>query len=170
MKPAPFVGGTILYAMITFTCPSCQGKCQVGDEFNGRKMRCPKCGARVRHHKDGSVEILTVGAPPPAPSGAPAAPPPEAKHESTAVLAAVADKLLAQGEEKQNIWITWGIVGFLAAVLCVLGLTLGYPILAAAPPALALVAAFIWLYLRVQKRESALRSKEDGKTEPIPKP
>jgi len=168
--------------MITFTCPSCRGKCQVGDEFSGRKMRCPKCGARVRHHKDGSVEILTIGAPPPAPSGtghaeasalgadAKAAPPPDAKHESTAVLAAVADKLLSQGEEKQNIWITWGIVGFLAAVLCVLGLTFGSPVLAAAPPALALLAAFVWLYLRVQKREAALRSKDDGKTEPIPKP
>jgi hypothetical protein len=152
--------------MITFTCPSCQGKCQVGGEFAGRKMRCPKCGARVRHHKDGSVEILSVGAPP----GPSAAPAPEAKHESTAVLAAVADKFLAQGEEKQNIYITWGVVGFLAVVLLGVGVMIGSPVLAAAPPALALFAAFVWLYLRVQKREAALRTREDNKTEPITKP
>ncbi|HEX7899679.1 MAG TPA: hypothetical protein VF950_18055 [Planctomycetota bacterium] len=170
--------------MITFTCPSCQGKNQVGDEFAGRKMKCPKCGTRIRHHKDGPVEILTIGAPPPpsaaatepaAPAvGAPAA---EPLKESTAVLAAVADKLLSQGEGKQNTYIIWGVVGFLAVVLGGIGLMTGDKLLAVAPPAVALVAAFIWLFLRARKhaeieriRQAAKHGTKDGeKTEPIPK-
>ena len=181
--------------MITFTCPSCQGKNQVGDEFAGRKMKCPKCGTRIRHHKDGTVELLTVGAPPPPPppaaateAAAPAvaaplvagAAPPESLKESTAVLAAVADKLLSQGEAKQNTYIVWGVVAFLAVVLGGLGLMTGDMIFAVAPPAIALVAAFIWLALRVMKHNAAERIrhaakhgtkdvKDEGKTEPIPK-
>ena len=165
--------------MITFTCPSCQGKNQVGDEFAGRKMKCPKCGTRIRHHKDGTVELLTVGAPPPPPPPGAAAPAPEdAPHkESTAVLAAVADKLLSQGEGRQNTYIIWGLVGFLAVVLGGIGLMTGDMIFAVAPPAIALVAAFIWLFLRARKhaeieriRLAAKHGTKDGeKTEPIPK-
>lgn len=168
--------------MITFTCPSCQGKCQVGDEFAGRKMRCPKCGTRIRHHKDGTVELLTVGAPPPGQAIAPA-PTAGAEavaaplKESTAVLAAVADKFLSSGETKQNTYVIWGVVGFLVVVLSGIGLMIGEPILAAAPPALALVAAFVWLYSRKMKRDAVERVrhaakhgvKDEGKTEPLPK-
>ena|SRR5688572_7925133 len=186
--------------MITFTCPSCQGKNQVGDEFAGRKLKCPKCGTRIRHHKDGTVELLTIGAPPPPPSNAPApsagaqgspppvpAPPPAAAPEpipaekdSTAVLAVVANKLLSQGEAKQNTFVIWGVVAFLAVVLGGLGLMTGDMIFAVAPPALALVAAFIWLALRAKKRNDAEKIrlaakhgtkdvKDEGKTEPLPK-
>jgi hypothetical protein len=157
-------------------------------------MRCPKCGTRIRHHKDGTVELLTVGAPPPppAPSAAatePAAPSVEAAtapapgaeaaplKESTAVLAAVADKFLSSGEAKQNTYVIWGVIGFLVVVLSGIGLMISEPIVAAAPPALALVAAFVWLYMRKMKHDAAERVRQaakhglkDGeKTEPIPR-
>ena len=178
--------------MITFTCPACQGKCQVGDEFSGRKMRCPKCGTRIRHHGDGTIELLTVGQPPPAaaaaapapPAGPPAPAPAEPPKKETTVqiglVTEVAGKLLTQGEEKQNTFIVWAVVGFLAVALAAIGLLLGDPKLAVAPLALALGAAFVWLYLRARKRrERHAREKaahppkpavpDEGKTEPLPK-
>jgi hypothetical protein len=176
--------------VITFTCPSCSGKCQVADAMSGRKMKCPSCGTRIRHHADGTIEVLTVGAPPPAPAAAttaatalvpqtaatapvPAAPLPTTAKESSAVLAVVPDlanKLLSQGEAKQNTLLVWGLVGFLAVVLGGVGLILGSPILAVAPTAIAFVAAFAWLALRNRSRQAAyVRAGEESKTEPIAK-
>lgn len=157
--------------MISYTCPSCQGKNQAGDDFAGRKLKCPKCGCRVRHHKDGNVELLSVGTPPkpPAPGEAPPAAAAAPSKDSTAVLAAVADKFLTQGEGKQNTFVIWGIVAFLAVVLGGLGLMIGEPLVAVAPPAIALVAAFVWLFLRYKKHAAALKPRDDGKTEPIAK-
>jgi CHASE2 domain-containing sensor protein len=94
------------------------------------------------------------------------------------VLAVVANKLLSQGEAKQNTFVVWGIVAFLAVVLGGLGLMMSDRILAVAPPALALVAAFVWLALRAKKRNDAERLRQaakhgtkvdEGKTEPLPK-
>lgn len=47
--------------MINFNCPSCSTRCLVRDDFRGRKLRCPKCRARLMHHLDGTVEILSLG-------------------------------------------------------------------------------------------------------------
>ncbi len=149
----------------------------------GRKMKCPKCGTRIRHHADGNIELLTVGAspppaavpgaaPPPAPPAAgpdaPAAPP---VTESSAVLAVVPDlanKLLSQGEAKQNTIVIWGLIGFIAVVLGAVGFMLDSPVFAVAPTALALVGAFVWLSLRAkQHRTPKTRKDEDAKTEKI---
>ena len=70
--------------MISFQCPSCGVKCSLDEKFRGRKMRCPKCKTRVRHHEDGTIELLTIGkatsklGPPPLPppSAAPKPSPP----------------------------------------------------------------------------------------------
>ncbi len=160
--------------MIHFTCPSCSGKCQVGDELSGRKLKCPKCGTRIRHHADGNIELLTVGAPPPPPAASGAAPPPPpAVTESSAVLAVVPDlanKLLSQGEAKQNTIVVWGLIGFIAVVLGAVGLLLDSPIFAVTPTALALVGAFVWLSLRAKQRQAAkTRKDESAKTEKIAK-
>jgi hypothetical protein len=168
--------------VITFSCPSCQRKCQVGDEMKGRKMKCPACGARVRNHPDGSFELLSVGAaapgaPPPAPAPASGAPGPAADvpapKESSAVMAVIPDlagKLLSQGEEKQNTLLIWGLVAFLVVVLGGVGMILGNAVVTVAPAALALVAAFVWLTLRAKRRDAAYtKHREESKTEPIAK-
>lgn len=175
--------------VINFVCPSCQGKCSVGDEFAGRKMKCPKCRTRIRHHPGGQIELLTVGVPPPPPvAGAPAAAPPvEEKKGSTVAIPAVPEivgKLVSQSESKQNTVVIGGVIGFLALVLSGIGLALDLKILVVAPLAIALGVAFVWLALRSKKqREEAIRAekekilkeappvakKDEGKTEPLPK-
>jgi hypothetical protein len=175
--------------LITFTCPACSGKCQVGDEFAGRKMRCPKCATRIRHHKDGTIELLTVGQPPPAapaavpaaaPSAVPAPPSEPPKKETTVeigLVTEVAGKLLTQQESKQNTLIAWGVVAFIVASLAVVGLVMGDLKLAVAPVALALVAGFVWLAVRAKRRApppsapkaSPKPAGDEGKTEPLPK-
>lgn len=214
--------------MITLTCPSCAGKSSVGDEFAGRKIKCPKCGTRVRHQPDGTFELLSVGQAPPSsappsaaategkpsavspaadtegrssappaatasapadgalelkPLPAPPAPPGPPKKESTVaigVVTEVAGKLLTQGESRQNAYVAWGVVGFIAVALSVVGLVMGDLILGVAPVAVALAAAFVWLFVRAQKRkaiearERAAKPvkaavKDEGKTEPLPK-
>ena len=165
--------------MITFTCPSCQRKCQVGDDMKGRKMKCPACAARVRHLPDGTFELLSVGAAPvpapaPAPSaaGAPAveAAPPKESSAVMAVIPDLAGKLLSQGEEKQNTVLVWGLVAFLVVVLGGVGLILGNAVVAVSPAAVALVAGFVWLSLRSRRRQAAYtKHREESKTEPIAK-
>ena len=177
--------------MITFTCPSCKATCSVGDEFAGRKMKCPKCRTRIRHHKGGEIELLTVGAaPPPAAPPAPAAgglaPPaaPEpAKKGSTVEIAVVPEmvkKLVSQSESKQNTIVIGGVVGFLAIVLSGIGLFIGDKILTVAPLAVGLTTAFVWLMIRARKRqtlatqalppkEAKPAAKDEGKTEALPK-
>ncbi len=166
--------------MITFTCPACSGKCQVADEFGGRKMRCPKCATRIRHHKDGTIELLTVGKPPPASAPPPAASAEPPKKETTVqigIVTEVAGKLLTQKESKQNALIAWGVVGFIAVSLSVVGLVMGDLKLAVAPVALALVAGFVALAVRAKRRPAPPPParpakppvKDEEKTEPLPK-
>ena len=172
--------------MITFDCPSCQGKCQVADGMSGRKMKCPKCGTRIRHHADGTIELLTVGEKPPAPAapsvataptvaapavpatpGAASAPP---TKESSAIIAHVAHEFHKQGEGKQNLMLLWGLGGFFALAFSGIGLALWIPLLIAAPLAIYLVAALVALVLRMKRREAADQQKRDSaKTDVLPK-
>jgi hypothetical protein len=163
----------------------------VGDEFTGRKMKCPKCRTRIRHHKDGKIELLTVGeVPPPAarsvPAAGAAAPPAAsepAKRGSTVEIAVVPEmvkKLVSQSESKQNTIVIAGVIGFFAIVLSGIGIFIGQMILTVAPLAVGLAAAFVWLMLRARKRQAlALHElhskdskpavKDEGKTEALPK-
>jgi hypothetical protein len=157
--------------MITFTCPSCQGKCQVADAMSGRKMKCPKCGTRIRHHADGTIELLSLKEPPPpAPAAAGVPPAPPAK-DSTAALAHVAGKLLSQEEGRQNAAVLWGVAAFLALAFSGTGLALGLPVLAVGPVAALLVALLAWLLLRARRRPPppAGRNIDGDKTEPLGK-
>jgi DNA-directed RNA polymerase subunit RPC12/RpoP len=180
--------------LITYTCPSCTAKCSVGDQFAGRKMKCPKCGARIRHHPGAAIELLSAGKPPAPPpvaapaGGAPApwssmdpaapapatgtAPPPAApegeKKGSTVAVAIVPElvgKLVSQSESKQNIMVIWGAVAFLALAMSVVGLLLRDLVLGVAPVAVALVAAFLWLKLRAAKPADATKAKPAAKDE-----
>ena len=164
--------------MITFTCPSCKATCSVGDEFAGRKMKCPKCRTRIRHHKDGNIELLTVGEVPPPVTAAPAVAPEPSKKGSTveiAVVPEVVKKLVAQSESKQNTIVIAGVVGFLAVVLSGIGMMTQDMILTVAPLAAGFAAAFVWLVLRARKRrahpgkEAKPAVKDEGKTEALPK-
>ena len=47
--------------VISFNCPTCQSRCLVQDQCKGRKLRCPRCGSRVQHNTDGTVDLLSVG-------------------------------------------------------------------------------------------------------------
>lgn len=154
--------------------------------MTGRKMKCPKCGTRIRHHADGTIELLTVGeasppkpalaapdpgatAPPAPPAAAPAAEAPPAK-ESSALLAHVAHEFHRQGEGRQNLMVLWGVGGFFALALSATGLLLWIPVLIAAPIAIFLLAALGALVLRAKKREAADQARrDDAKTEPISK-
>jgi hypothetical protein len=160
----------------------------VGDEFAGRKMKCPKCRTRIRHHPGGQIELLTVGAPPPPPAaGAVAVPPAEEKKGSTVAIPAVPEivgKLVSQSESKQNTVVIGGVIGFLALALSAMGLAMEIKILTVAPLAIALAVAFVWLVLRSkQQKAAAIRAekekilkealpvakKDEGKTERLPK-
>jgi hypothetical protein len=129
---------------------------------------------------------VQASAPPPAaaaavPAPAPAPPAEPTQKETTVqigLVTEVAGKLLTQGEEKQNSFLVWAIVGFLAVALSAVGVVLGDLKLAVAPIAVALAAAFVWLYLRARKRrerdarEKASRPPKpasEEKTEPLPK-
>ena len=185
--------------MITFSCPSCKATCSLGDEFAGRKMKCPKCRTRIRHHKDGRIEVLTMAEAPPPPAappapaaGAAAAPAPAAqgapapetpKKGSTVDIPVVPEmvkKLVSQSESKQNTIVVGGVIGFLAIVLSGIGMLTKDLILTVAPLAVGFVTAFVWLMLRSRRRHaaaaSALQAKDPrptapgDKTEALPKP
>lgn len=149
--------------MIQFACPSCKATCSVDDKFKGRKIKCPKCGARVVHVKDNQVELLTAGKPPP-PSATPAASDPiysapteavptEATPVATAVVPHLVKELVQQPESKQNLYIAAGLLGLFTAVLTVLGVVLDVKILVVAPIALALTVVAVWLWMRKKKLE-----------------
>ncbi len=173
--------------MITFTCPSCKAICSVGDEFAGRKMKCPKCRTRIRHHKDGNIELLTVGEVPPPVALSASAPAPAAaepvKKGSTVEIAAVPEmvkKLVSQSESKQNTIVIGGVIAFFAIVLSGIGMLIKEMILTVAPLAVGLATAFVWLVLRARKRQASAEkahhpkdgkptAKDEGKTEALPK-
>jgi len=50
-------------------CPECNGQLQVPEEFFGRKVKCPTCGAQFTARADGSAG--PAAAPPPQPAAAP---------------------------------------------------------------------------------------------------
>jgi len=93
----------------------------VDDKFKGRKIKCPKCGARVVHVKDAHVELLTPGTPP-APGAAPAAQAPaaatteavpvpsDATPVATAVVPHLVGEFVQQKESKQNLLIGGGLL------------------------------------------------------------
>ncbi len=60
-------------AVIDFSCPTCNTRFRVGDETAGRKVKCRKCGARLRLVGQGRADLLP---PKPAepPAGEPSAP------------------------------------------------------------------------------------------------
>ena len=168
--------------MITFTCPACKAVCSLGDEFAGRKMKCPKCRTRIRHHKDGPIEVLSMGEvpPPSAPippsiatqttTAAPAAPgAPSGEKGSTVDIPVVPDmvkKLVSQSESKQNTIVIAGVIGFFCLALSAIGLLTKEPILAIAPIALGLASAFVWLFIRVKRREAFLAKPAAPRTKP----
>jgi hypothetical protein len=163
--------------LIQFACPSCKASCSVDDKFKGRKIKCPKCGARVVHVKDSHVELLTAGTPP-APSAAPAAPdqvasaptepvPTEATPVATAVVPHLVKELVQQPESRQNLYIGAGLLGLFTAVLTVLGVVLDVKLLVVTPLAIALSIVAVWLWTRKKKLEK--KAAGLAKTEAVPK-
>lgn len=166
--------------MIQFTCPSCKSTCSVDDKFAKRKIKCPKCGARVLHVKDSEVTLLTAGALPTEPAApavtAPLASPPvpsEATPVATAVVPHAVGEFVKQTEDKQNTMIIVGLVGLFTVVLSGIGLVMSIPLLAVTPFGIALTAAAVWLVVRrkqLQTRQAQLEAKGAGAaTEAIPK-
>jgi hypothetical protein len=148
----------------------------VDDKFKGRKIKCPKCGARVVHVKDAEVRLLTAGTAPaaapapaaPAPSPSPAdGPPSELTPVATAVVPHLVGEFVRQDESKQNTWIIGGLIGLFAASLSILGIIVDVPLLAVTPVGLALSGAAVWLWLRKKKLEQKARG--EAKTEVTPK-
>lgn len=166
--------------MIQFACPSCKSTCSVDDKFKGRKIKCPKCGARVVHVRDNQVELLTAGsplpaAPPPPAAGTPPAadPPGEATPVATAVVPHLVGEFVRQDEKKQNTLIVGGLIAVFAASLSILGIVMDLPLLAVTPVGIALAIAAVWLWFRKKKHaeelEAKLRAGAGAKTEPTPK-
>jgi DNA-directed RNA polymerase subunit RPC12/RpoP len=54
--------------MVTLICPTCEAKCAVDAPERKKKVKCPKCGARIMRHPDGKLELLTPGVKPEAPA------------------------------------------------------------------------------------------------------
>ena len=167
--------------MIQFTCPSCKSTCSVDDKFAKRKIKCPKCGARVLHVKDSEVTLLTAGALPteamaPAVTAPVASAPPQpsdATPVATAVVPHAVGEFVKQSEDKQNTMIVVGLVGLFTVVLSGIGLVMSIPLLAVTPFGIALTAAAVWLLVRrkqLQDKQARLESKGAGAaTEAIPK-
>jgi DNA-directed RNA polymerase subunit RPC12/RpoP len=161
--------------MIQFACPSCKATCSVDDKFKGRKIRCPKCGARVVHVQGAEVRLLTAGTvhtavtqPLPAPAPSPGdAPPSELTPVATAVVPHIVGEFVRQDESKQNVWIIGGLIGVFAASLSILGIVINVPLLAVTPVGVALSILAVWLWLRKKKLEQKARGM--AKTEVTPK-
>ncbi len=148
------------------------------DKFKGRKIKCPKCGARVVHVKDAHVELLTPGTPPapgaaPAPSPMASAPteaipvPSDATPVATAVVPHLVGEFVQQKESKQNFLIAAGLLGLFTVVLSVLGIVLDVKLLVVTPIAVALTVAAVWLWMRKKKLEKQAAGM--AKTEAAPK-
>lgn len=163
--------------MLEFQCPSCQAKCSVEDTFRGRKLRCPKCGTRIRHHLDGTMELLSVGeaAPAPAPAAwqalsepesaaappspappaaeaagvaAPSAPAPAAPAPATGLVT----KLTRQSESRQNTIVLTAVGVALVAAVVLAGLLMKDLTLAVGALAAGFAAATAVLYVRTRRK------------------
>jgi len=147
----------------------------VDDKFKGRKIKCPKCGARVIHVKDSQVEMLTPGTVPTAPSvssapteAAPAVPAPsDATPVATAVVPHLVGEFVQQKESRQNLLILGGLLFLFTAVLVVLGVVLDVKLLVVTPIGVALTIVAVWLWLRKKKLEK--KAAGMAKTEAAPK-
>lgn len=152
--------------MIQFVCPSCSSTCSVDDRFSGRKLKCPKCGARVLHLKDREVKLLTAGSalpPKPASPPVPGAPPlTDATPEATAVLPHSVTELVTKSESKQNLYVGAGLLGFFSLIGIILGFVLSIKLLIVLPIAVDLTAVGIYLWLHTKK----LRQKIDARKKP----
>ena len=84
--------------MPTINCPECRTKLKL-DEEAGRKVVCPKCGARLRIADDGSVSVKAASAP---------------KTDSFELPKAPAPRPRRQNEGLPG----WAIYGVVAAVGC----------------------------------------------------
>lgn len=121
--------------MFDLDCPACHARYPVDDKFRGRKIRCPRCGTRVRHLPDGQFEILSMGeVPPPAPP--PAAPAPGAAADPTRPVPEPADVPLlsaavAGSESSQNRIVALALIHILAVGILVVGIALGAAALSA---------------------------------------
>jgi hypothetical protein len=148
--------------VIQFSCPSCSSTCSVDDRFAGRKLKCPKCGARVLHVKDREVQLLTAGSAipskPPAPAGGSPVPQ-DLTPVATAVLPHSIGELVGQSESRQNLYVGAGLLGLFAIVAIFLGLALGVRLLVVAPIAVVLSALGIYLWLHTRKLKSRLSKK-----------
>ena len=151
--------------MIQFHCPSCKSACSVDDKFAGRKLKCPKCGARVLHSKDGGVTLLTAGSAlppkPAAPSTATDATQPmsDVTPLATAVLPHSVGDLVNSSESKQNFYVGAGLLLFFAIAAVGLGIILGQKLLILTPIAVVLLAVGAYLWLHIRKLKSRLIKK-----------
>jgi DNA-directed RNA polymerase subunit RPC12/RpoP len=152
--------------VIQFACPTCKATCSVDDKFAKRKVKCPKCGARVLHVKDSEVQLLTPGSPPTevaAPAvTAPLASAPPQPSDATPVATAVVGEFVKQSESKQNTMVVVALVVLFTVVLSGIGLTMGIPLLAVTPIGVALTAAVVWLVVRRKKMLAKLQSRSSA--------
>ena len=148
--------------MIQFACPSCSSTCSVDDRFAGRKLKCPKCGARVLHVKDRDVKLLTAGSslpPKPAAASTGLTPLTDATPEATAVLPHSVTELVTKSESKQNLYVGAGLLGFFSIVGIILGFVLSLKLLVVLPIAVDLTAVGIYLWLHTRKLKARLIKK-----------
>jgi|SRR5579862_459655 len=154
--------------MIQFACPSCSSTCSVDDKYKGRKLKCPKCGARVLHREGVRVELLTPGTPSP-PKAASAEPAPAGASPSdvtplaTAVLPHSMGQLIDESESKQNLHIVAALLVLFAIVAVILGFVLGLKLLIVAPVAVLLSAAGLYLWLHTQKIRRRIEERKASK-------
>jgi hypothetical protein len=156
----------------------------VDDKFSKRKIKCPKCGARVLHVKDSEVQLLTPGSPPPNWPRPPSPPrwrrlPRSATRRPSRPPSSPTPvgEFVKQSEDKQNTMIIVGLVGLFTVVLSGIGLIMSIPLLAVTPFGIALTAAAVWLLVRrkqLQEKQAKLEAKSASSsagtaTEPIPK-
>jgi hypothetical protein len=151
----------------------------VDDKFKGRKIKCPKCGARVVHVRDAQVELLTPGTPPaagaattvaapaPLPAAAPDAPPGEATPVATAVVPHLVGEFVQQSERRQNVLILGGLLALFTAAISIVGIVIDKPLVVVTPIGVALTIVAAWLWLRKKKLEK--KAAGMAKTEAIPK-
>ena len=165
--------------MIQFACPSCSSTCAVDDKFRGRKLKCPKCGARVLHREGVRVELLTAGSPlPPKAPDAATAPAPVGTPVSditplaTAVLPHSMGQLMDESESKQNLHIVIGLLLLFAVVAIILGIALGLKLLVVGPIAVVLSASgiYLWQHTRKIQRRIAERKAAHAAAGQIPTP
>jgi len=155
--------------MLNMKCPACQAQCQVDEKFRGRKIKCPKCGTRVRHLPDGNFELLSMGqVPPPAPVPPPATPgaPPAGEAPPPSAPVPVISSLAGQSESTQNTVVILVVIHLFALGILALGFAMGHMPIFASVFALTLLITWIVFMSRHKKALRVERANEE--TSPIP--